>query len=337
MKHEHPAFRSLVPRFLSHGLPGTICGLIILYSSLGCAADQEPLYSGRLLSEWLGDMCLGEVLNGASPTEKAVQALGTNAISPLLKWMSYEPSPAELSRETEENMVHWRPVTNLNRYPAQRGERAGYAFRCLGAVARSAIPELTRLARTASNQERADRLAFALASIGKEALPSLVSLATNAPSWTRYSAIGALVSFADDTAAATPLVPMLINWLSENDTNTDYPVDGQALKVLVAFGPGVAVPALTNALLSGSALTRARAIGCLLLFEYQNPTNVTSAAVPVLRAAMRDPDAEVRSLATRILRDMGGWERVGAEWVRRRGTNTLNGITPDFFTNGPPR
>jgi hypothetical protein len=52
---------------------------------------------------------------------------------------------------------------------------------------------------------------------------------------------------------------------------------------------------------------------------------------------MRDPDSEVRSIATNILRRMGGWELVGEQWVRRQGTNTLHGITPDFFTNAPAR
>jgi hypothetical protein len=50
---------------------------------------------------------------------------------------------------------------------------------------------------------------------------------------------------------------------------------------------------------------------------------------------MRDPDSKVRSTATEFLRRMGGWELVGEQWVRRHGTNTLNGITPDFFTEAP--
>jgi len=260
----------------------------------------------------------------------------TNAIPTLLKWMSYEPTPSELSSLTEEKLPHWLPITNLNLYPAQRGERAACAFGYLGATARSTIPELTRLARTASNYTRAKRFAGALASIGPEAVPSLVSLATNGPSWTRYSAIDALVYFTDDPAVVTPLVPMLIDWLSDTNTDSPYPVDGLAASVLGAIGPGIVVPALTNALQSASVYTRRGAINRLAAFVAEDSTNVPPTAVPAIRAAMRDPDSEVRSFATSILREMGGWERVGEEWVRH-GTNTLNGITPDFFTNALPR
>jgi hypothetical protein len=52
---------------------------------------------------------------------------------------------------------------------------------------------------------------------------------------------------------------------------------------------------------------------------------------------MRDPDYQVRDTATNILRRTGGWEKVDDQWVRRRGTNTLYGITPDFFTDAPSR
>lgn len=337
MKHEQPSQRSLPPPFLSHIVLGLTFGVIVLCASAAAAAEEETSYNGRLLSEWLGDMEEPQLWTRGSPTEKAVQGMGTNAIPTLLTWISYEPSAEELSRESREHVGHWHSITNLNRYPAQRAERAGSAFGYLGAVARSTIPELTRLARTASNFQRARDLAGALASIGPEAVPSLISLATNSPPWTRYSAIDALVSFADDPAIATPLVPMLMNCLGENQTNTDFAVTGPAEGLLTAMAPGVVVPALTNALQSAAVFTRQRAIACLLGFTYKDPTNVPPTAVPAIRAAMRDPDSEVRLVATAILREMGGWEHVGEEWVRRHGTNTLNGITPDFFTNAPPR
>lgn len=339
MKHQHPSFRSWIPPLPSHSASGLTCGLIVLCTLAATAADEEPSYEGRVLSGWLGDMQTRVFSIGVNPTVKAVQAMGTNAIPILLQWMSYEPSYSDLRREKEEKVVEWRPVTNLNRYPAQRAERAAGAFGYLGAVARSTIPELTRLARTASGLQRAGRFAGALASIGPEAVPSLISLTTNSPPWTRYAAIDALGSFYDEPAVATPLVPMFMNWLCDANinTNTAYAVGGPAQGALLAMDPKVVVPALTNALQSASAYTRLQAIATLLGFEVQNSTNVPPTAVPAIRAAMRDPDSVVRDVATNVLREMGGWERVGEEWVRRHGTNTLNGITPDFFTNAPPR
>jgi hypothetical protein len=202
-------------------------------------------------------------------------------------------------------------------------------------MARSTIPELTRLARTASSPRRADIFVGALASIWPDALPSLVSLTTNGPPWTRCAALDSLEGFVSDPAVAAPLVPMLMSCLSDTNMDTDYPVTGPAGSVLDAMDPAIVVPALTNALQSASAWTRYRALGCLWVFHEANPTNIPTSTVPALRAAMRDPDSKVRSTATEFLRRMGGWELVGEQWVRRHGTNTLNGITPDFFTEAP--
>jgi hypothetical protein len=332
MKHDHPASGLLVPRFLSHGVPERAWGLIILLASVAIAADQEPSYNGRPLSQWLGDMRLSAPTTGHEPYEEAIRAMGTNAIPTLLKWISYKPSPSDHSSQSGETVPPWRPNYNLN--PEQRAARAQYAFESLGAVARPAIPELTRLARTSSDPGLGDCCATVLAFIGPAAIPSLLSLATNSPPWTRYYAIGVLQRFAKDPEAAL-VVPVLMNCLG--DTNTDFPLEGPVEGVLDAIGPAVVVPALTNALRSASGLARQRAFLWLSLFEYEDPTNVPPTMVPTLRAAMRDPDSEVRRSAISIMRRMGGWDLVGEEWVRRHGTNTLHGITPDFFTNAPPR
>jgi hypothetical protein len=332
MKDDHPRFRLLISDLLSHGVSARAWGLVILGVSVVIAADQEPSYNGRPLSQWLGDMRLSAPTFGHEPYQEAIRAMGTNALPTLLKWISYEPSPSEQSSQTGETVPPWRPNYNLN--PEQRAQRSQYAFSSLGAVARPAIPELTRLARASPDPQRAERCATALAFIGPEAIPSLLSLATNAPPWTRYHAISMLGRFARDLEAAL-VVPVLINCLG--DTNNDFPIEGPVEGVFDAIGPAVVVPALTNALRSASGRTRQRAFLCLSLFEYEDPTNVPPTMVPTLRAAMRDPDSEVRSIATNILRRMGGWELVGEKWVRRHGTNTVHGITPDFFTNAPPR
>lgn len=319
-------------RFLSYGAPGWTCGLIILCASVATAADQEPSYNGRLLSQWYGDMRLGAGTSGHEPYQEAIRAMGTNAIPTLLKWIAYEPSPSQQSSQTGATVPPWRPNYNLN--PEELAVRTEYAFWSLGAVARPGIPELTRLARMSSDPWRAKRCAASLANIGPEAIPSLLSLATNGPPWTRYWALSMVECFARHPAGVQT-VPVLIKCL--DDPETYYPVAGAAQGVLIALGPAVTVPALTNALQSASARTRLRVFVCLSEFEEEDPTNVPPTMVPALRTAMRDPDSEVRSTATHILRRVGGWELVGEQWVRRHGTNTLHGITPDFFTNAPPR
>ena len=331
MKHDHPRIGSLIQLFLRYGVPPRACGLVILCASVATAADQEPSYHGRLLSEWLADVHASagvDVVGAPNPPEEAIRAMGTNAIPTLLKWISYEPSPSERSSETAGEVPRWRRHTLSTKDLA---DSTPSAFRILGAQARAAIPELTRLARTSSEPEGAERCAVSLAAIGPEAIPSLVALATNGPASTRYAGAFGLEYFSGKPEGVRTL-PALIACLA--DTNT--PVSGSAQRSLTFMDPAVAVPALTIASQSASARTRLLAIQCLEAFEYENPTNIPSATVTALRAALRDPEYEVRDNATRILRRMGGWELAGERWVPRHGTNILYGITPDFFTNGPP-
>jgi hypothetical protein len=287
---------------VSHGVPGWTYGLIILCALPTIAADQEPSYNGRLLSQWLGDIRIGLRTSGPEPYQEAIRAMGTNAIPTLLKWISYERPLSQQSGDALATAVPFAVERNRPLSPAERAVRSAYAFGCLGAVARPAIPELTRLARASSDPERADRCADSLACIGREAIPSLLSLVTNAPPWTRWYAIGELELSARDPAAA-PLVPMLMNCL--DDTNTYFPIDPPLERFLLAIGPAVAVPALTNALQSASARARLRVFVCLSELGEEDPTNVPLTIVPALRAAMRDPDSDVRSIATNILRHMG--------------------------------
>ncbi len=296
------------------------------------AADPEPSYNGRLLSDWLADQYASSgvtVVGAPDPPREAIRAMGTNAIPTLLKWISYEWSPSEQSRETGEAAPRWHRHTLSTE---ERADSTPGGFAALGAVARPAIPELTRLARTSSRPKRAERCAVALTGIGPEAIPSLLSLATNGPPWTRYWAVYALEYFARKPEGVQ-IVPVLIKCLS--DTNTDFSVAGPAQRALIAVAPAVAVLALTNALQSSSAQTRLAALGCLFIFEGEDP-RITPAVVPLFRAAMRDSDREIRDMATNALRHMGGWELVGEQWVRPHGTSTLHGITSDFFTNSPP-
>lgn len=335
MKHDHPRFGSPIQRFLSYGVPLRACGLVILSASVAVAAQQEPSYNGRPLSEWLGDIRLELRISGPEPYQQAIRAIGTNSIPTLLKWISYERSGSQQSSQTGEPVEHPRPKHNLN--PEALAERTLYAFRALGAVARPAIPELTRLARASSDPERAQRCTASLADIGPEAIPSLLSLATNGPPWTRYWAVNELEYFAREPEGVQAM-PVLIRCLG--DTETSYPVAGSAQRVLLSMGPAVAIPALTNALQSPLTRTRLEAANCLLAFvDVADPVlpKQVPIMVPALRAAMRDPDYQVRVIATNVLRRLGGWELVGGQWVRGHRTNTLYGITPDFFTNPPAR
>src|ERR1035437_3826444 len=83
MRHDHPLFWLLIPRFLRHGVAGWAFGLVVLCASVAAAADQEPSYDGRLLSEWLADENTGlgaDVVGAPNPPKEAIRAMGTNAL-----------------------------------------------------------------------------------------------------------------------------------------------------------------------------------------------------------------------------------------------------------------
>jgi len=319
--------KPIIPRFVSRGPPVWFCGFLVLCASAAIAADQEPSYKGRLLSQWVGDMPLNEPMTGHQPYLDAVRAIGTNAIPTLLKWISYERPLSQQSEDGPATSVLIYPVRDRPPNPAELAVRSPHAFEVLGAIARPALPELTRLARTSSDPERAGRCAISLSYIGREAIPSLLSLVTNSPPWTRWYAIEMLEHFASDPMAA-PLVPLVISCL--DDTNTYYPIDSPAGSLFERIGPAVAVPALTNALQSPSIRTRRRAASFLWELQFTEATNVPPSAEPALRKAMLDPDVEVRNVASNVLRRINGWES-----IKRYGTNTLHGFIPDFLTNAP--
>lgn len=299
-----------------------VCSLVILLvtvclAGFALAADQgEPTYQGRTLSDWTHDFDSHGlwVAGYEPPAQIAISHIGTNAIPTLLKWMS-EPDPPEPLK------TNVPPCFNT-----ARSWRAGVAFSILGEAARPAIPELARLARTWSDQKRAMGCVDCLACIGPEAIPSLLSLATNAPPHTRWCAFHGLDRFTDSPAKMA-IVPVLIKWLGDEREDV---VDG-AVELLCEFHlPDVVVPALTNALQSSSRLTRLFAVRGLG-WQEEPPVSV----IPLLRAAMRDPDYRVRESATEALRSLGGWQLEEGRWFRIHNTDAVNGITPDFFTDGP--
>jgi len=298
--------------FLSDGPWAWICGFVALCAWAVIAADAEPSHNGRPLSEWLADVrcSTGVTLVGApNPPKDAIQAMGTNALPTLLKWISYEPSPSDKFPLAAYVPLHWQWHT-LN--PDELGDSAPSGFGYLGAVARPAMPELMRLARASSGPDRAQRCAVALAAIGPEAIPNLLSLATNGPSWTRYWAVSALEFFSRKPEGLQTM-PVLIKCLG--DTNSGYSPAGPAQLVLLNLldtAPAATLPTLTNALQSPSPRTRLNSIGCLQFFQSENPTNLPPSTAPAFRAALHDSDSMVASIATNILRQMGESEAPAA-------------------------
>ena len=95
----------------------------------------EPRFEGRDLRDWLDDPALSE-----SEIRRAVQAIGTNAIPTLQRWLSKESTSLERA-------LHWvdvrQPYFIFNHSPsADANQRAMRGFLLLGQQAAPAVPWL---------------------------------------------------------------------------------------------------------------------------------------------------------------------------------------------------
>jgi hypothetical protein len=266
-----------------------VCGILALALLWGLFSIQhrEPSYQGRTLSQWFDQVPPGSVWTDSD--NAPIRAIGTNAIPTILKWISYEPSPLR----NEIAMLVGRLSPDLSRrlciQTQQRADRAVTVFSILGSQTRAAIPELARLALTASDRDRACRCIDSLRHIGPEALPAVLTLATNGPPDASRYAIVTLSGFGTNAAAA---VPFLIQCLDDKNTK----IADAAEDTLCRFDRSAVFASLINALHSPSAQVRTHAVTCI-----QWIGTPASEAVPMLEPLLSDPDYNVRRATTNAL------------------------------------
>jgi HEAT repeat protein len=201
--------------------------------------------------------------------------LGTNAIPTLLKWMAEKDPP-------EPQKPNLAPC-----YTLVRSARAELALHILGETAHSAIPELTRLALTTRDPERADRCISALAYIGPTSLPSFIKILTDGTYRPKFSALEWIEAVHADK---TPAMPAMIKCLNSKQGNLAF----RAAQTLSesSIPETTLVPALTNALKTASPAGRAHIYRCLCWLQVP-----ARAAVPAIHAGLSDQDADVRTNA----------------------------------------
>jgi len=257
---------------------GLTCALLV-------PREREPTYRGHTLSEWLGQQ-KGRWGANLVLEEDPILAIGTNGIPTILAWISYEPSPWR----TKASSFVARLSPDLRRRvfygPVERANDAIRVFRILGPQACVAIPELTRLAQSAADRDRAYRCIESLKHVGPSALPALLTLATNSPSKTRFRAIVTLPELGTDAVEA---VPLLIQFLDDNDKS----VANAAEEALTRLERSAVFPSLTNALHSPSAQVRAHAVSCLQWLGIP-----TREVCPLLEPLLTDSDYIVRRTTT---------------------------------------
>ena len=151
-----------------------VCGIV-----WAILAPSEPAYQGKRLSVWLDEfraLDFSKRNDPAEPQVRAIRAIGTNAISWLLKEYGEEDVwQGRLNQLlSKQKMIKFRfPDVH------DRLSRATLGFRALGEIGEPAIPDLLALVY--------DYPGFApgaLAGIGRPAIPALQQCLTNMTMYT---------------------------------------------------------------------------------------------------------------------------------------------------------
>ncbi len=274
------------------------------------AGDIQPMYEGQPLSHWV------EVLGGPSVSSKwipeimeieggleaqeALEHIGINAIPFLIRWIGGEALPAA-------GISNVKPLQPIFPASHQEGTDLGWrfarakgamqAFRVLGPLAFSAIPELARLV---TSQFGAGEHPFAidqgvvqppcaqfvlpaLGAIGPDSLSFILTIVTNKTytSATRATALEAVEAMGTNALLALPVV------LQCAEDSQEF-VALAALESLNAFGQHDqrVFVALTNALHHPAQGVRFRAMAALKPYGAQ--------ALPALLYAFNDTSYGVR-------------------------------------------
>jgi HEAT repeat protein len=156
--------------------------------------------------------------------EAAIQAIGTNAIPLLLKWIHAEQSSGSRRLHAAINKLPSTVGPSAFLYlhslatprDQKRALAAIVAFSVLRSQATPAVPELTRLVNDTNSPQTARYATIALAWIGTNALPSLVIALTSEDRGVRETAASA---FHVITAprGSTNLFPAVLQLLQKTD------------------------------------------------------------------------------------------------------------------------
>jgi HEAT repeat protein len=213
------------------------------------AQPREPVYQGKLLSEWLKYLPPTPATQGTQhqlQARTAVRQIGTNAIPTLLRLLRAEDSALKVRVV---DLLQRQRVVKIEFTPAQEwNQAASCGFAELGTNAQGAVPALREILDEKQSSLTL-RAIGALISIGppaRDAVPSILRWATNADCLMRYEAISALGSIHAQPERA---VPVLVNALNEpTRLNERVLIRETAALSLARFAPDAksAVPALVE-------------------------------------------------------------------------------------------
>lgn len=200
-------------RKLWHNLPASLGLFLVALAAIGVISyaltsrPKLPVYQGQTLYEWAARYQKAAYLSGSpghlqelEACQKAIRAMGTNAIPFALEDVKAPNNPTFLGLE-----------------PHERWERGIITLECLGSIANSCLPDLVAYADKNPGYSEA-----ALLAVGPAALPAFTNLLMNSKSLqTTIQLIGVLEAgvFSGRIAPeeATVAVPCLVQIYHSKD------------------------------------------------------------------------------------------------------------------------
>jgi HEAT repeat protein len=217
-------------------------------------------------------------------TGEAVQAMGTNALPFLVKWLDYGRSERYykvMAAGRKYCPRLWNKFYAMDRR-VERMNNAIWAFDNLRSQASPAIPGLVRLMKVGSTNT-AGTAAYVLGGIGEDAVPALLDVLTNRQVYLRIQAgrIGTMVRHPLTNGAV--LVPVLVAYLTNQ--NAELRTSSANMLGRLEANPDLAVPALISVLHDTDKNVRYCAIVSLGSFRKD-----ARSAVPYLLPVLKDAD-----------------------------------------------
>jgi hypothetical protein len=210
-----------------------LLGLMIWRASV----PREPVYEGRTLSSWLNHHVASSAARppynspGWRQADKALRAIGTDAVPTLLEMISAK-DPPPLLRKAKLFAARY-PWTGINyRYASELNEEAEYAFEVLGTNAASAVLGLIEIYEQNISPSSQRCAAQALGNIGRgaePALPVLIRQFTHTNDDVRFSAVSAVMHIGGKPEV---VIPALTSVLKDSNVSVRW----NALVGLSMFG-----------------------------------------------------------------------------------------------------
>jgi vesicle coat complex subunit len=262
-----------------------LAGVLILL--LWPRGPKEPVFEGKRLSQWLAGTLPGQRAEEGNAAEKAVEAIGTNALPWLMtEFTQRDPKWRSAARTW---LAKWPWTSGRVRTEEDRILMAANGLYILGPRNAAMLPALTGYL---GYEQRGLLAAQAISAAGELALPYLLTALTSSNEYVAFAAVSCLGMTAEKTEAAIlPLIQLL------QHTNESMRSFATLWMSNARSRPDLAVPALSKASSDPYPMVRRNAASSLRVFG----TNAEP-AVPDLLRLMEDTNSNVREMATNAIR-----------------------------------